>query len=475
MLSRIGKGTFGDVYHARMTVDGETRDVALKVARDVPAPSALARFRDEARILGFVDDPAIVSALPPVQLDGRWVMVMDLVDGASVAQVVKKFVFPPRAAVELVAEVARALDVAHSARGPRGAPLDLVHRDLKPANLMLTEDGRVKLLDFGIARAEFDEREAETAGTFIGTPGYIAPERLRGDDGPTVDIFSLGVVLHVLVTGKPATKISDRDRLEVESDVASVIAYASELQANVPSFRPTAKEIVRECTAFASWLGGPDLRSHAAVAVPKVKTRGDGELVGKVLVERLAGEAARPRLASGFVAQSTRLAVGRVLLGGFLVGLVSLTLAGALLGIPQLVALDTDKGLQPTATVQPTLREVVPPEPVAPEPTVVPILPKSRLRPEPAEAEPVARAPERSVPEPLQIVITTFLSEPAGAEVQIDGVAIGNTPLRGHPLSSGNHVLSFQLGEHRAEQSVRVGGPNGFREFSWTDEGIIVQ
>ena len=200
----IGHGGFGTVYRARLEgPEGFSKDVAVKLLRQANPPrDVLQRFRDEARILGLIRDRAVVAVDPPVQLGGRWAVVMEFVDGVSLRHLIKELgPIPPGPALSITAEVARALDKMWSLPGPDEKPLQLMHRDLKPSNLQLTRAGEIKLLDFGIAKASFSARETHTTTSISGTAGYMAPERMAGEEGPTTDVFSLGVVLYEMVTG----------------------------------------------------------------------------------------------------------------------------------------------------------------------------------------------------------------------------------------------------------------------------------
>jgi serine/threonine protein kinase len=146
-----------------------------------------------------VRDRAIVSVDPPTQLDGRWAVIMEYVDGWSCARVLRAHgAMPTRAAVEVIMEVARALHTVWFHPGPDGRPLHLIHRDLKPENIQITPSGEVKVLDFGLAKANFDRQAATTEG-LVGTLGYVAPERFEGQEGDRTDIYSLGVVLRKLL------------------------------------------------------------------------------------------------------------------------------------------------------------------------------------------------------------------------------------------------------------------------------------
>ena len=186
----LGRGGFGRVYEAIRQRTG--RRVALKLLSRggegpplvPPDPTVVRRFRDEARILSLIEDRAVVKAEAPVLLETGWAVVMDLASGTSVGQILEAYgLFPASAALELVAEVARALGTVYHHRGPDG-PLNVLHRDLKPSNLQLSPSGEVWLLDFGNARADFHSREYVTTRHIGGTFGYIAPRAALGARGP---------------------------------------------------------------------------------------------------------------------------------------------------------------------------------------------------------------------------------------------------------------------------------------------------
>ncbi|MBT3221970.1 MAG: protein kinase, partial [Proteobacteria bacterium] len=143
VLGVLGKGGFGKVYRARLeSPSGFVKDVAIKVLNENLTPEAIQRFRDEARILGLINDRAVVSAEPPIQLDGRWVLIMDYAEGLSAKDVLKQHgPLPPSVALEVVQEVARVLDRVWNQPGPDGEPLHLLHRDIKPPNIQISSAG----------------------------------------------------------------------------------------------------------------------------------------------------------------------------------------------------------------------------------------------------------------------------------------------------------------------------------------------
>jgi serine/threonine protein kinase/tetratricopeptide (TPR) repeat protein len=203
VLSSLGSGGMGEVFRATDTK--LHRDVALKVlspetARD---PDRLARFQREARAIAALNHPHIVTIFSVEESDGIHFLTMELVDGQSLDRLTPPDGLPAPQIIEIAKAIADALSAAHE----KG----IVHRDLKPANVMVTHDGRVKILDFGLAKnisaPSATDATITSAGTEIGvvmgTPSYMSPEQISGRivDHRT-DIFSLGVLLHEMSTGR---------------------------------------------------------------------------------------------------------------------------------------------------------------------------------------------------------------------------------------------------------------------------------
>ena len=202
----IGRGGFGEVYRATwFRPEGLSLQVALKVLRsDVdPSGQAAARMRDEGRLLSALRHPNIVSVHDMVRVRGRAALVTEYVEGEDLTSIfARSEPLPLRPLVEIVHQVAVAMEAAWLYVGEPGKP-GLVHRDIKPSNIRVGTHGQVKLLDFGLARYDEHNREAQTrTGDLLGTTPYMAPERfLRGNDGLASDIFSLGAVLYEGLTG----------------------------------------------------------------------------------------------------------------------------------------------------------------------------------------------------------------------------------------------------------------------------------
>jgi len=196
ILSKIGEGGMAVTYRGRDRLLG--RLVAVKVMRPELAADAefLSRFRREARAAAGITHEHIASVYDTGSDGPYHYIVMEHVAGESLsARLQREGALPLEEALRIAAETAEALDAAHSA--------GVVHRDIKPHNILLGPEGRVKVTDFGIARAMSSTGNTET-GTILGSMNYVSPEQARGDVvGPQSDIYSLGVTLFEMLTGRP--------------------------------------------------------------------------------------------------------------------------------------------------------------------------------------------------------------------------------------------------------------------------------
>jgi len=204
VIALLGSGGMGDVYRARDTRLG--RDVALKVlpAAVTAEPGRLERFDREARAIAALNHPHIVTIYSTEEADGVRFLTMELVDGRTLDQLVAGKGLPMARFLEIALPLADALAAAHQKH--------ITHRDLKPGNVMLSHDGRVKVLDFGLARIEGpgnpDDGLGETiapitcAGMVVGTIPYMSPEQVEGRAlDPRTDLFSLGVLFYEMLSG----------------------------------------------------------------------------------------------------------------------------------------------------------------------------------------------------------------------------------------------------------------------------------
>lgn len=204
VVGPLAAGGMGEVLRARDPRLG--RDVAIKVlpAAFAGDPDRLARFEREARAVGQLSHPNVLAVFDVGTADGAPYLVTELLEGETLRERLHGRPVPVRKAVDFVAQAARGLAAAHE----KG----VVHRDLKPDNLFVTRDGRVKILDFGLAKLSFpqlpssggDGEPAPTEpGLIVGTAGYMSPEQVKGlPADPRSDIFSLGTILLEMLTGK---------------------------------------------------------------------------------------------------------------------------------------------------------------------------------------------------------------------------------------------------------------------------------
>jgi len=506
-LSVVGEGGFGKVYRARLeTSEGFTKDVAVKVLSDKDPPkSLLQRFRDEAKILGLIRDRAIVGAEPPIRVGERWAVVMEYVDGVSLGTLIAQQGLEPGVAVEIIGEAARALHNAFHMEGPDG-PLQLLHRDIKPDNIQVTPNGDVRILDFGIARANFAAREFRTRHSLGGTPGYIAPERLQGVELPVGDVYSLGVVLHEAITGTrpkyPPTvqwegsdetsafestmdtagvQVSDLevpDEIRKDPNRMQVLRLAGWMRAEEPDDRPTARQVEEACRSLRVKLAPPYLREWAEHAVPHRNEMVPDTMIGQVLSTSMpssvVGDPSITPLSIAAAAtpappgsHAPTLALGAVV-GGITSALVVAFAAVAAVVVVGIILVyqigptrpgETETSVaQPVPTPQPS--EAPAPAPVAsedtppispPKPTrVVPSPRPAREITVPTEPAPAARAPVAPVPPapprkgPTGLLVVKTV--PSGAIVREKGKVLELTG-SGYLLPIGTHTLEIQSTE----------------------------
>jgi len=240
----VGEGAMGEVYLAQDLVLG--RLVALKLLRrEVAAKDGIERFLDEARATAGFSHPHIVTIYAVGAHDGRPYLVLEFLDGESLRTRCAGGALPERDALRTVRAIADAVAEAHG----RG----LVHADLKPENVMVPRDGRIRVVDFGLARLT---GSPDVGGS--GTPSYMAPERWRPTaPTPAIDMWSLGVILHELVTGSRPVADADVARLAFgREDPAlppSTAGWARIVRAclrRAPELRPSASDVVRDLTAL---------------------------------------------------------------------------------------------------------------------------------------------------------------------------------------------------------------------------------
>jgi eukaryotic-like serine/threonine-protein kinase len=240
----LGRGGMGEVWRARDTT--LHRDVAIKTLPDALARDAdrLARLTREARLLASLNHPNIAAIYGLDEYQGTRFLVLELVEGSTLEDRLRGGAIPVRQALAFAVQVAEALEAAHE----RG----VVHRDLKPANISVTPDGRVKVLDFGLAKGAAEPASpdrptltavATAAGRVMGTPAYMSPEQVRGEAADAQsDIWSFGAVLYELLTG-----VSPFARNTAADTMAAVLDAPPDFSA-LPARTPSAvQRVVRRC------------------------------------------------------------------------------------------------------------------------------------------------------------------------------------------------------------------------------------
>jgi tetratricopeptide (TPR) repeat protein len=247
IIAPLGAGGMGEVYRARDTRLG--RDVAIKVipaelARD---PERIRRFEQEARAAGALSHPNVCAIFDLGVHEGAPFVVMELLEGQSLRARLDAGPIPARKAIDYAAQAAHGLAAAHE----KGT----VHRDLKPENLFLTKDGRVKVLDFGLAKLTRPEGPAAAGeepvsiaatetGAILGTVGYMAPEQVLGQPADArSDLFALGAILYELLTGKRAF----HGATYVETLHAIINQEPAPLSASGREIPPGLEPIARRC------------------------------------------------------------------------------------------------------------------------------------------------------------------------------------------------------------------------------------
>ena len=247
VTAKIGEGGMGEVYQARDTkLD---RDVALKVLPEAFSsdPDRLARFEREAKVLASLNHPNIGSIYGLEEAEGTKALVLELVEGPTLADRIAKGPIPIDEALPIAKQIAEALEAAHEA--------GVIHRDLKPANIKVREDGTVKVLDFGLAKAldpnpTGDPSEAPTLtaaatqmGVIMGTAAYMSPEQARGKPvDRRADIWAFGAVLFEMLTGQRVFKGRD-----VSETLGAVLQLAPDWNALPEDTPARVSTLLRRC------------------------------------------------------------------------------------------------------------------------------------------------------------------------------------------------------------------------------------
>ncbi|GAA3094911.1 serine/threonine-protein kinase [Streptosporangium carneum] len=236
LIAPLGRGTMGTVWRAHDRSLG--REVAIKEIRQEPGLSEAQRaeLRErmirEGRTAARISHPSVATVHDAIVEDGSPWIIMELVQARSLEQVIEEEgPLPPRLVAEIGVDLLGALRAAHDQ--------GVLHRDVKPGNVLITESGRVVLTDFGIAKAEGDTSLTKT-GMVIGSPGYTAPERARGEHtGPESDLWSLGATLYFAVEGRPAY-----ERSSVAETLAALMTDKADPPTQAGPLRPALEQLL---------------------------------------------------------------------------------------------------------------------------------------------------------------------------------------------------------------------------------------
>jgi eukaryotic-like serine/threonine-protein kinase len=332
MLSQIGSGGMGVVYRARDTRLG--RLVAIKV---LPAhlssdASRLKRFEQEAQSAAALNHPNILAVYQLGSYQGAPYLVSEFLEGQTLREQLKQGPLSQERAVDYAQQIADGMSAAHERR--------IIHRDLKPENLFVTNEGRVKILDFGLAKlTEADSGSAETVATLglqthpgmiAGTVGYMSPEQVRGEKLDTrTDLFSLGVVLYEMVTGRrpfegdtsgvtfeailnrqptPPTKLNTKVTPGLENIITKALEKDREVRyQHASDIRADLKRLKRDSSSGKVPRGSGDVSARHAVAElptePPTRSVNAAQAPGRLAWKRYALFAAYlALLAAGFAA-----------------------------------------------------------------------------------------------------------------------------------------------------------------------------
>ena len=334
VLGELGRGAMGVVYKAEDPV--LDRSLAIKTivipADDADRKEYEARFTQEARAAGRLAHPSIVT-IYDVGHEGEMVyMTMELLEGTDLASMAEKRRFKVPEAVRIVEQVADALAFAHD----RG----VIHRDIKPPNIMVVAGGRVKIMDFGIARMRQSDLKTET-GMMLGTPRYMSPEQVAGRPvDHRSDVFSLGTVLYEMLTGTKLFAGADPSEImynvshlrpvppsRINRQVPAVLdlVVAKALEKDADERYQDAHQFAADLQACLSELGGHPVEPETTLRIGKAATDGTAqEDDGHTRTLRIGAENGDSTLAEGgtktratrlqniIVDSNTRLALSRI-------------------------------------------------------------------------------------------------------------------------------------------------------------------
>ena len=500
----IGRGGNATVYAARQDMSlGTSRLVALKILHRSALPTDAegpehAAFRREAQLATRLEHPGIIRTYDVGVHDGQMVLAMELVLGAPLASVPGALALP--LFTRIFVDIARAVHHAHELRSDQGTALGLVHQDLTPENVMLGYDGRVTLLDFGVARLV--AIDASRTDTVRGKPGYLSPEQLEGTNiDRRTDIFALGVLAYGMLSGKP---LFQRDSVAAtyRAILLEPIADLNSLRADVPLAMASAIHRALSRDRDARWATAADFAGAieeaargariaraddaavgelVAAAVPQALSAADLEAeIGRAseatldepAVTRAGPIGERPPTLDALlhsetmpvvpVARLTRPLIAVFVALALVIGLVFLLRSRASAS-PQNVVEST-----PDAAASVALADAEAPVVVVSTYTAAPLPSPSASahivrgrtgrdrRPVDPPPEITAAAAAAVAPEPPHGGFLNVWSNVWG-HVELDGRAVGDSPVKRLPVTAGAHQLKVSTQRGEQTRSVTVG------------------
>jgi serine/threonine-protein kinase len=225
VLSELGRGGMGRVYKVRNVISDRVEAMKILLPELAGRQELAARFLREIKLVASLEHPNIAALRTAMTLDDQLVMIMEFVEGASIDERLEGGALPIGEALDCTGQALQGLGYAHQ----RG----VVHRDIKPANLMVTREGVVKVMDFGIAFSG-SEHKLTSTGTTLGSLAYMSPEQVRGEAAdPRSDLYSLGIALYEMVTGTRPFK-ADSDYAIMAAHVKEAPRPPVELQPGLP-------------------------------------------------------------------------------------------------------------------------------------------------------------------------------------------------------------------------------------------------
>jgi serine/threonine protein kinase len=222
ILNELGSGGMGRVYRVRNVISDRIEAMKILLPDLAGRQELAARFLREIKLMAALNHPNIAALRTAFTFENQLVMIMEYVEGKTLASILEHGPIPPADAVNYIDQVLNALSYAHRQH--------VIHRDIKPANMMLTPQGVIKLMDFGIARTG-DEHTLTMTGTTLGSLGYMSPEQVKGEaTDARSDIYSVGVSLYEMLTGQRPFR--------AESDYSIMTAHVKEMPTPLTELEP---------------------------------------------------------------------------------------------------------------------------------------------------------------------------------------------------------------------------------------------